>query len=110
MQNGFTEKRAEPRTIIDEYYTVEFLLKGTPFIFQLKVWDLSFTGRSLLLKDNSVLLKYLEAGEKVGIKYYKASSRRSDNYYLKSEIKHITKCLNGRFEGYHLLGLSEDLV
>ncbi len=104
MTNKFTEKRSEPRSIIDQYYSVEFSVKGTAFVYQFKIWDLSSKGICVLVQENSGVLKHLKTGHILNMKYYaKDSLKRTE---LKTEIKHITKDDTGRFKGHYLVGLS----
>ena len=38
------DRRGEPRTRIDEVYTVELTYSSPPFIYMFKVWNLSSKG------------------------------------------------------------------
>lgn len=105
MPNTFVEKRSEPRSIIDRYYSVEFALKGMDFVYQFKIWNMSSKGMCVLIKEDSVVLEHLKAGDILDMKYYSTDSSASATY-LQTEIRHITKDDQGRFKGHFLVGLS----
>jgi len=79
------ERRSEARARIDEYYSVEFFVPGSAFIYQFRIWNLSSHGICLVVKASSDVLKHLKD--------------------LKTKIKHITKQEEGRFTGHALVGL-----
>lgn len=104
MPKDFTERRSEPRSIVDKYYSVEFSLGDMAFVYQFKIWDLSSKGLSVLVKEGSDLLKHLKVGEVLRLKYYTTDSSKPTEY-LKTEIRHITKDESARFKGHYLVGL-----
>ena len=99
------ERRSEPRSIIDQYYSVEFSLSGCSFVYQFKIWNISSKGICVLVKEDSDLLNHLKVGDILNLKYYTTDSSRPIEF-LKTEIKHITKDEQGRFKGVYLVGLS----
>jgi len=105
MTYKFIEKRSEPRNIIDQYYSVEFLISGCVCAYQFKIWDISSKGVCVLVKEDSDLLNYIKVGDILDLKYYKTDSSEPPEY-LKTGIKHITKDEKGRFKGAYLVGLS----
>jgi hypothetical protein len=98
------ERRSEPRTKADLYYSVEFSVPAVTYAYQFKIWDLSSEGICVVVKDDSDLLKHLKVGDVLNMKYYSTDSS-SQTQYLKTEIKHITKDEQGRFKGHTLVGL-----
>ena len=105
MTNNFEEKRSEPRTVIDQYYSVDFSIGNESFLYQFKIWDLSSRGICLLIKEDSPVLDHLKVGDIVKMKYYEADSS-TPGEYLNTEIKHITKDEEGRFKGHYIVGIS----
>jgi hypothetical protein len=105
MKNEFKERRSEPRSIIDLYYSVEFSIRSCPFTYQFKIWDLSRRGICVLVKEDSELLNYLNVGDILNLKYYTTDSAKPIEF-LKTEIRHITRDETGRFKGLYLVGLS----
>ena len=99
------ERRSEPRSIIDQYYSVEFSLSGCSFVYQFKIWNISSKGICVLVKDNSDLLNHVKVGDILNLKYYTTDSSKPIEF-LNTEIKHITKDEQGRFKGVYLVGLA----
>ena len=104
MEDNPIERRSEPRSIIDQYYSVEFSLKKTIFLYQFKIWNILPEGICVLVREDSDLLNHIEAGDILDLKYYKTDSSQSAE--LKTEIRHITKDGTGRFTGLYQVGLS----
>ena len=99
------ERRSEPRSIVDKYYSVEFSLRDCAYVYQFKIWNLSSKGICVLVKEDSELLKHLKVGDRVKLKYCATDSLKPIEF-LNTEIKHITKDERGRFKGVYLVGLS----
>ncbi len=110
MENNFIERRSKPRSIIDQYHSVEFSISESTFAYQFKIWDISPKGICVLVMEDSGLLNRLKVGDILNLKYYTTDSSRSIEY-LETEIRDIAKDENGRFKGLYLVGLSilEDL-
>lgn len=104
MTSRRVERRLEPRTKVDKYYSVEFFVPATAFIYQFRIWNLSTKGICVVVKNDSDLLKHLKVGDIFNMKYYSTDSS-SPRVHLKTEIRHITKQKQGRFEGHTLVGL-----
>jgi len=105
MEKDFIEKRSEPRSIIDKYYSVEFSISNSAYIYQFKIWDISKKGVCVLVKEDSDLLNHLKVGDILNLKYYPTDSSHPIEH-LKTKIRHITKDEEGRFKGLRLVGLS----
>jgi len=99
------EKRSESRTEKDQYYSVEFSIKGVEFSYQFKIWNVSSKGMCVLVKEDSDILNHLKVGDIINMKYYQDNSVRPTEY-LKTEIRHITKDDSGRFRDNYLVGLA----
>ena len=99
------ERRSEPRSIIDQYYSVEFSLSGCSFVYQFRIWNISSKGICVLVKEDSDLLNHVKVGDILNLKYYTTDSSKPIEF-LKTEIKHITKDEQGRFKGVYSVGLS----
>jgi len=110
MEDSFMERRSKPRSIIDQYHSVEFSISESAFAYQFKIWDISPKGTCVLVMEDSGLLNRLKVGDILNLKYYTADSSRPIDY-LETEIRDIAKDENGRFKGLYLVGLSilEDL-
>ena len=104
MEDNSMERRSEPGSIINQYYSVEFSLKKSIFLYQFKIRNISPEGICVLVREDSDLLNYINAGDILDLKYYKTDSSQSAE--LKTEIRHITENDTGRFKGLYLVGLS----
>lgn len=98
-------RRAEPRTLVDLYYSVEFALEGLDSIYQFIIYDISQKGICILIKENSVVLDKLKVGDVFDMKYYPIKLL-GPTEHLKTEIKHITRETSGRYKDHYLVGLS----
>jgi len=104
MEDNSMERRSEPGNIINQYYSVEFSLKKSIFLYQFKIRNISPEGICVLVREDSDLLNYIKAGDILDLKYYKTDSSQSAE--LKTEIRHITENDTRRFKGLYLVGLS----
>jgi len=78
-------------------------LVGVP-LYQFKLKDSSENGASILVKEDSFMLNYLEVGQRLNINF--SSDLESDhNGDFKIEIVHITKVDEGRYKGHYLVGV-----
>lgn len=105
MPETTEEKRSEPRDVIDQYYSVEFALRGMEFVYQFKIWNISARGMCVLVKEDSVLLEHLKTGDQLEMRYYPKDASASP-VSIRTEIRHITRDNEGRFKGHVLVGLS----
>ena len=105
MADTIHEKRSEPRSIIDTYYSVEFLLSDCSFVYQYKIWNISTKGVCVLVKEDSDLLNHVKVGDVLNLRYRPTDASRPIEM-LRTEIRHITKDEQGRFKGVYLVGLS----
>lgn len=104
MINDSAEKRSELRTEIEKYHSVEFNIVELGSLYQFKIWNVSPKGMCLLVRHDSDVLKYIEAGKVLDMKCYTTDlSLPPQN--LKIQIKHVTKEDQGRFKGHYLVGL-----
>lgn len=104
MDSNFTEQRSEKRILIDQYYSVEFSLKGLDYTYQFKIWNISTKGLCVVVKDDSAILEHLKVGEVLKMKYYQTDSSKPAEY-MKTEIRHISRDESGKFKSHVLVGL-----
>jgi hypothetical protein len=98
------DRRGEPRTRIDEVYTVELAYSSLPCAYMFRMWNLSSKGTCIVVRDDSEVLKQVKVGDVLEMKYYKTDTS-SRPECLETEIKHITKDDGGRFKNHTLVGL-----
>jgi hypothetical protein len=99
-----SEKRSEPRKILDQYYSVEFSISKMLPVYQFKVRDISPSGIGILVNESSAVLDHLEVGNVLEMKYNPRNSSDLPEY-LKTEIRHITKIEEGKYKGHYLVGM-----
>jgi len=97
------EKRSESRGSPKVFHGASIKLVGVP-LYQFKLKDSSENGASLLVKEDSTMLDYLEVGQTLNINF--SSELESDhNGDFETEIVHITKMDKGRYKGHYLVGV-----
>jgi len=88
---------------LNQYYYVEIPVRAG-IIYQFKVWQKETMFMSILVKENSDFLSYIEENSKYNMKYY---SR--DSFYpyqeLVTEIRDISYQDKGRLKGHYLVSL-----
>ena len=99
-----TERRCESRTILDQYFSVEFSVPAATYAYRFRIWNLSSKGICIAVRDDSDLLKHLNVGDILNMKYYPTDSS-SPPVHLKTQIRHITPDEQGPFKGHSLVGL-----
>ena len=99
------ERRSESRSPVEEYSSVEFSISPLIYRYQFKTVDVSPSGMSILVKEDSAVLEYLKVGDVLDMKYYHVDRSKAPES-MKTEIKHITRDEEGRFRGHYFIGLS----
>jgi hypothetical protein len=105
MTSNRNKKRYEPKTEVDQYYSVELSIPDTSLIYQFRIWNLSSMGICVVVREDSNLLKHLKIGNVLNTKYYPTDSS-CPTEYLKTQINRITQDKQGRFRCHVLVGLS----
>ncbi len=99
-------RRSEPRSIVDQYFSVELSISNlAPIAYQFKIRNISSSSMGFLVKEDSDLFQHLRVGDVINMKYNPVESSAQPKH-LKTEIKHITQDEQGRFKGHYLVGLS----
>ncbi len=99
-------RRSEPRSIVNQYYSVELSIGSTgPIAYQFKIRNISKSGMGILVKEDSDLIEHLRVGALFNMKYYPVDLSDQPKH-IETEIKYITKDDQGRFKGHYLVGLS----
>jgi hypothetical protein len=103
MQNQ-QEKRSETRELLDQFYSIEFLIKETGEVYQFKLRDISAQGLGILVREDSRVLQYLKVGDTLDVQYN--PPRSSDTTTIqKTRIRHIAKNEQGAPDGHFVIGL-----
>ncbi len=104
MSNNFVEKRSEPRSVIDKYYSVDFSIGNDSLLYQFRLWNLSSKGLCIIVKENSAILNHINIGDVVKMKYYKIVAIEPAEY-IRTEIRHISQEEVGQFKGHFVVGI-----
>ena len=96
------ETRPDPCLMIDRYSSVEIAVNNSAFVYMFKIRNSPFAGIAILVKEDSVILRYLKVGDKVKMKYNPAVASELPEYRT-TEIRHIIKDNNGRYNGHYLV-------
>ncbi len=99
------DRRCTVRTIIDEYYTIEFVIAGDEVVNQFKIKNVSPYGLCFMANKDERLFDLLKAGDVIDIKYYPTEAKKPVKP-ARVKIIHITEDAGGQFEGVKLVGLS----
>ena len=99
------ERRAEARAMDGRFYSVQFTTEGLASFYQFKLWNISPKGICILVKEESEVLNHLNVGDTIEMSYFLADSPGAFEN-IKTQIKHITKNEDGRFQGHYLVGLA----
>ncbi len=98
-----SEKRSEPRKPSKKFHSVEMKLASLPiYLFKLK--NISPNGACFLIKEDSSMLKHLEVGQILDMRYH-AEDEMEPSEIFRSEIKYIEKNFSGPFKGHYSIGI-----
>jgi len=100
--NDVVECRSEARTILDEYYSVQFFLneKGPGYLFKLR--NISSNAPCILVKQDSSVFKELEVGDILDMEYNQPESLGGKLF--KTQI--ASKNSHDRYTGHSIVELS----
>ena len=99
------ERRSETREIAQRYFSVQFTTPGLDSFYQFKLWNISPKGICILVKEDSEVLNHLNVGDTIEMTYFLTDAPGSSEI-MQTQIKHIAKNEEGRFQGHFLIGLS----
>lgn len=100
---NFAESKVESRTILDNYYSVQFTLSRMDPAYLFKLRDISSNGLCILVKQDSTVFKQLKVGDVVDMEYNPKEFSGSTKL-LKTQI--TSKNCYDRFKGHSLVELS----
>ena len=101
--NKALEMGFEPKKPMDQYYSVEFSVRGCEFAYQFKISDISLREKGVLIREDSDLLNHLKAGDILHLKYYTPDL---STQCLKTKIRQISRRAERQFKGLCLVELS----
>jgi c-di-GMP-binding flagellar brake protein YcgR len=99
------DRRCSLRTIIDEYYTIEFSFEDDTEKRQYLIRDISSSGMCFVAEKNSEIFSRIKAGDVLELKYYPTSAKQPVRP-ARVKIAHITEDESGRFGDCLMVGIS----
>ena len=99
------ERRTAPRTLLDQYESVQFNVRGLPHLYQFKIRDISAQGLCILVRQDSDILPRLVVGDTLEMAYQKTPPTEPGRP-LQTRITHVTRQGTGRYSGHSLVGLA----
>ena len=90
------ERRSEERDESKSECHAVVRISGIP-VQQFKLKDISQNGTCFLVAEDSAILRNLNVGQEIEIQFR--------TVFHRSEITHITRALQGAYEGYCLVGV-----
>ena len=100
---NFVGNKDESKTILDNYYSVQFTLSRMDPAYLFKLRDISNNGLCILVKQDSTVFKQLKVGDVVDMEYNPKEFSGSTKL-LKTQI--TSKNCYDRFKGHSLVELS----
>ena len=101
--NDLAEYRSEAKTILDEFYSVQFFLNGNEILYQFKLRNISSNGPCILVKQDSFVFNELNVGDILDMEYNNPESLGAGKLF-KTLI--ISKIPHYCYTGYSIVELS----
>jgi hypothetical protein len=89
---------------LDQYYCADIFIKELELIYQFKIWETHSDSLSILIKENSEFLNWINPGDRFMIRYY---SHDPDHKYhdRETEFTKLERQTSHRLKGHYLAGL-----
>lgn len=97
-------KRAKIRQIGGKDASVKFKPANAAIAYQFKLRDYSAKGLGILVKEESKVLKMLNVGDELEMKYYPGEGT-SQPVLIKTQINHISPPEQGKHQKHLIIGL-----
>jgi hypothetical protein len=101
--NDLAEYRSEAKTILDEFYSVQFFLNGKGIFYQFKLRNISSNRPCILVKKDSPVFTELQVGDILEMEYNKPESLE-DSRLFKTQI--TSKNSHDFYTGHSIVELS----
>jgi hypothetical protein len=99
------EKRSEPRSPVEAFYSVEIKLVDLDLIYQFRLRNLSPKGACFLVKEGSEILQHLKVHQILDMTFY-STDKRNRSEIFRTQIEHVTGPEQGGIRGHYQVGLS----
>ena len=98
-------RRAEIRKMVSQYHNIEISINGMPPAYMFRLRNIMSTGLGVLVRSDSDLLKQVEIGDVLDVKYNPTEPSEPSEYF-KTKIEHITEGIADSPKGHAVMGLS----
>jgi hypothetical protein len=99
---NLAENKEESRTILDDYYSVQFCLSKMDPLYLFKLRDISSNGPCILVKQDSTVFRQLKEGDVLDMEYNPAEPS-APTKILKTQV--TSKNCYDHFKGHSLVEL-----
>ena len=100
---NLVEYRSEIKTLLDEFYSVQFFLKRKGIFYQFKLRTTSSNRPCILVKEESPVFTELQVGDILDMEYINPQSSDANSLF-KTQI--TTKNAHDFYTGHSIIGLS----
>jgi len=97
------EYRSEAKSILDEFYSVQFFLNGKGIFYQFKLRNTSSNGPCILVRKDSPVFTELQVGDILDMKYNNPESLDASRIF-KTQI--TSKIPHDSYTGHSIVELS----
>lgn len=101
--DDLAECRNEAKTILDEFYSVQFFLSDKEILYQFKLRNISSNGPCILVKKDSPVFTELQVGDILDMEYSKPESLGASELF-KTQI--TSKKSHNRYTGHSIVELT----
>jgi len=85
-----------------QFYSCEFLIDEVKTLYHFKIRTIESNSLFALVKENSEILNWVNAGDVLNMKFYHADAKHPSES-MDTIIKYIARDKEGRFKGHYLM-------
>ena len=104
LKHEFMTESQSPWIDPNQYYSVEIAINRLGIVYQFRIWQVESIFSYILVREDSAMLPWISEGERMNMKYY-SNDLKYPYQNLDTEIRDISRQVNGRLRGHYLVGL-----
>lgn len=97
------ECRAEAKTILNEFYSVQFFLNDKDILYQFKLRNICSSGPCILVKYDSPVFRELQIGDILDMEYSKSEYLGASKFF---KTKITSKSTHDLYTGHYIIELT----